>query len=85
MPGAPKKVFIPGTFRRNFELFAQTRFWLLGPYAGYGDVTFLYKKLVKKSKILTFVDWRLKSPFLLWLTQNLKAVVMGTVLVIAFF
>jgi hypothetical protein len=59
---------------------------VFGAQAGCGDVTSLYKNLVKNTKAcLTSIGSRFRSPFFLCLIQNLKAVAMGVVAAIAFF
>jgi hypothetical protein len=82
---APKRQ--QAVFAQNLKLFAQTRFGGPTLVPGCGDVTSLHKNLVKieKTNFRRLSGWRLKSPLLLWLMHNSKAVAMGTVLVIAFF
>jgi hypothetical protein len=63
------------------KLFTQT--FLIGR----GDVTFLHVTYAKPSQNvekLTCVHGRFKSPFFLWLMQNLKAVTMMMVTAITF-
>jgi hypothetical protein len=67
---------LPDDFRTKQKVLPPKR--VLGPQAGCGDVTSLYKNLVKNRK-LTFAGRRFKSPFFLWLIQILKAVTMGVV------
>jgi hypothetical protein len=50
----------------------------LGAQAGCGDVTSLYKNLVKNRKT-NFLRQAIQEPIFLWLMQILKAVAMGVV------
>jgi hypothetical protein len=68
---------LPGKFRVKLKVLPPKR--VLGAQAGCGDVTSLYKNLVKKIEKLTFAGRRFKSPVFLWLIQILKAVTMGVV------
>jgi hypothetical protein len=64
------------TFAQNKKFCPQKR--ILGAWAGCGDVTSLYKNLVKIEK-LTFVGRRFKGPIFLWLMRISKAVAMSVV------
>jgi hypothetical protein len=66
------------TFAQKKKFYPQSVFF--GAQAGCVDVTSLYKNLVKNRKT-NFRRQAIQEPIFLWLTQILKAVVMGVVAV----
>jgi hypothetical protein len=65
------------TFAQNKKFYPQNVFWGRAQ-AGCGDVTSLYKNLVKNWKT-NFPRQAIQEPIFLWLKQILKAVAMGVV------